>query len=275
MLLHLQTWPDIDAYLEKSQAIIIPIGSTEQHGPNGLIGTDAICAEVVARGVGERLGVLVTPTIAVGMAQHHLGFSGSMALRPTTLIAVIRDTVLSLARHGFRRFYFINGHGGNIATINAAFSEIHAEASFGQPGNEPGIRCKLRNWWEAPGVAPIARELYAGAEGNHATPSEVSLTWHAYPEARGRWRWTRRWRPTAISPTPPISGASSRTAAWARTPASPRSKPASASTTPRSRASPRTARTGSRRAEPLRFTNPGLSPKLLALRRRRLQRPAP
>lgn len=183
MLLHLQTWPDIDAYLEQSQAIIIPIGSTEQHGPNGLIGTDAICAEVVARGVGERLGVLVAPTIAVGMAQHHLGFSGTISLRPTTLIAVIRDTVLSLARHGFRRFYFINGHGGNIATINAAFSEIHAEASFGSSGNEPGIRCKLRNWWEAPGVAPISRELYAGAEGNHATPSEVSLTWHAYPEA--------------------------------------------------------------------------------------------
>jgi creatinine amidohydrolase len=106
-----------------------------------------------------------------------------MSLRPTTLIAVIHDNVASLARHGFRRFYFVNGHGGNIHTINAAFSEIHAEASFGTPGNEPGIRCRLRNWWEAPGVAPIARELYGDADGSHATASEVSLTWHAYPEA--------------------------------------------------------------------------------------------
>ena len=53
MLLHLLAWPDVDAYLRRSQGIIIPIGSTEQHGPNGLIGTDATCAEAVARGIGD------------------------------------------------------------------------------------------------------------------------------------------------------------------------------------------------------------------------------
>ena len=187
MLLHLQTWPDVEKYLETSRGIIIPIGLTEQHGPNGLIGTDAICAEAIARGVGEATGALVAPTIAVGMAQHHMAFKGSMTLRPSTLIAVLRDTVESLARHGFDRFYFINGHGGNIATINAAFSEIYAEASLARNGsgasNEAGIRCRLKNWWEAPQVVPISRELYGEAEGSHATPSEVSLTWHIYPEA--------------------------------------------------------------------------------------------
>ena len=54
MQLHLQTWPDVERYLLRSQSIIIPIGSTEQHGPNGLIGTDALCAEAVAKGVGRR-----------------------------------------------------------------------------------------------------------------------------------------------------------------------------------------------------------------------------
>ena len=124
MLLHLQTWPDVERYLETSRAIILPIGSTEQHGPNGLIGTDAICAEVIARGVGEAAGSLGAPTIAVGMAQHHMAFTGTMTLRPSTLIAVLRDTVESLARHGFRQFYFINGHGGNIAPANPALSAI-------------------------------------------------------------------------------------------------------------------------------------------------------
>ena len=81
MQLHLKTWQDVEAYLKTSVGIIIPIGSTEQHGPNGLVGTDAICAEAVARGVGEAAGALVAPTIAVGMAQHHLGFAGSMTLR--------------------------------------------------------------------------------------------------------------------------------------------------------------------------------------------------
>jgi creatinine amidohydrolase len=192
MLLHLQTWTDVEAYLKTRADIVLPIGSTEQHGPNGLVGTDAICAEVVGRALGEAVGALVGPTIGVGMAQHHMAFAGSMTLRPSTLIAVVRDYVVSLARHGFRRFYFVNGHGGNIATVTAAFSEIYAEASLAPAGtNAPGLKCRLRNWWEAPGVKRLSQELYGGAEGSHATPSEVSLTWHAYPEAA---------RPMALDP---------------------------------------------------------------------------
>jgi creatinine amidohydrolase len=184
MQLHLQTWEEVDAYLQRSKGIIIPIGSTEQHGPNGLIGTDAICPEVIGRAVGEAVGALVGPTISIGMAQHHLGFSGSVTLRPTTLIAVIRDYVISLARHGFERFYFLNGHGGNIATTGAAFSEIYAETSMTRPGsNAPAIRCRLKNWWENPGVQEISKELFGDREGSHATPSEVSVTQFAYPDA--------------------------------------------------------------------------------------------
>jgi creatinine amidohydrolase len=183
MQLHLQTWSEVETYLKRSRGIIVPIGSTEQHGPTGLIGTDAICAEVVARGVGEAAEALVAPTIAVGMAQHHLAFTGSMTLRPSTLIAVIRDMVESLARHGFERFYFVNGHGGNIATVTAAFSELYAERSLKPGGNAPSFKCKLKNWWETPGTKALARELYGDAEGSHATPSEVALTWFAYPQS--------------------------------------------------------------------------------------------
>jgi creatinine amidohydrolase len=183
MLLHLRTWSEVDNYLKKSRGIILPIGSTEQHGPNGLIGTDAICAEAVARAVGEKAEALVAPTIAVGMAQHHLGFSGSMTLRPSTLIAVIEDMVQSLARHGFERFYFINGHGGNIATVTAAFSEIYAERSLERGSNAPSLKCKLRNWWESDKVRALSKELYGDAEGSHATPSEVAMTQHVYPDA--------------------------------------------------------------------------------------------
>ncbi|MBC8793117.1 MAG: amidase [Tagaea sp. CACIAM 22H2] len=182
MLLHLQTWQEVEAYLAKSTAIIIPIGSTEQHGPNGLIGTDAICGEAVGRKLGEVTSTLVAPTIAVGMAQHHLAFPGSMTLRPSTLIAVVKDNVESLARHGFTHFYFVNGHGGNVAPFSSAFSELYAESSLSRPGNRPPIRCVLRNWYETPKVKAISRELYADQEGSHATPSEVSLTWAVYPQ---------------------------------------------------------------------------------------------
>lgn len=182
MLLQLQTWPEVEAYLTRSRGIIVPIGSTEQHGPTGLVGTDSICAERIARGVGEASDALVAPTIAVGMAQHHLGFPGSITLRPSTLIAVIGDTVRSLARHGFERFYFLNGHGGNIATVTAAFSEIYAARSFDSAAGCPAIACRLRNWWQGEPVRQLAKELYGAAEGSHATPSEVALTQFVYPD---------------------------------------------------------------------------------------------
>ena len=158
MLLQLSTWQDIDSYLERSRGIVIPIGSTEQHGPNGFIGTDALCPETVARGMDEKIDVVVAPTLSIGMAQHHLGFSGSITLRPSTLIAVVRDVVQSLARHGFERYYFLNGHGGNVATVNAAFSEIYADTSFNrQAGNEPGVRCRLGNWYDGRRVRALSR----------------------------------------------------------------------------------------------------------------------
>ena len=200
MLLQLSTWQEIDSYLERSRGIVIPIGSTEQHGPNGFIGTDALCPETVARGMQERIDVVVAPTLSIGMAQHHLGFSGSITLRPITLIAVVRDVVQSLARHGFERCYFLNGHGGNIATVNAAFSEVYADSSFDRrDGNEPGVRCRLGNWFDGHRVRALSRELFGNAEGSHATPSEVSLTYFAYPEAIKHVQMTPR-----IAPTGPI-----------------------------------------------------------------------
>lgn len=182
MQLQLCTWPEVEAYLERSRGIIMPIGSTEQHGPNGLIGTDAICAEVIARRVGEETGALVGPTIGVGMAEHHMAFPGSMTLRPSTLVLVIRDYVLSLAAHGFRRFFFLNGHGGNLATVRAAFFEVHAELRAQGRDPEGEVRCQVTSWWEGASVAALSKELYGSREGSHATPSEVSVTRYAHPE---------------------------------------------------------------------------------------------
>jgi len=182
MLLHHCTWPEVEAYLTRSRGIIIPIGSTEQHGPTGAIGTDAICAEAIARGVGEATDALVTPTISVGMALHHLAFAGSMSLRPETLMAVVQDWVTSLARHGFERFFFINGHGGNMATLKAAFAQTYqAIADLGTVPGGDRVRCRLANWYMTRGAYQLAKELYGDAEGSHATPSEIAVTLFVHP----------------------------------------------------------------------------------------------
>ena len=203
MQLQLCTWPEVEKHLEHSTGIIIPIGSTEQHGPTGFIGTDALCPELIARGIGDRLDALVAPTIAVGMAQHHLGFPGSVTLRPSTLMAVIQDTVNSLARHGFDRFFFLNGHGGNVATANAAFSEVYAESSLGTAGHSrPSLRCRLQNWWHCKSVKAICEERFGAADGSHATAGEVSLTYFGYPDDGARVRRDRL--EPAIAPCGPI-----------------------------------------------------------------------
>ncbi|MCU0541557.1 MAG: creatininase family protein [Oscillatoriaceae cyanobacterium Prado104] len=183
MLLHLSTWPEVETYLERSTGIIFPIGSTEQHGPTGAIGTDAICAEAIARGVGEAAGALVGPTINVGMALHHTSFPGSISLRPQTMILVIRDYITSLAKSGFLKFFFINGHGGNIATMKAAFAETYAHLSDLNLPNADRVQCQTGNWFMCGSVYKLAKELYGDREGSHATPSEIALTQYLYPEA--------------------------------------------------------------------------------------------
>ena len=181
MLLHLSTWPEIETFLARSTAIVVPIGSNEQHGPTGLLGTDWMCPEIIALEAQKTADILVSPTFNIGMAQHHLDFPGTIALRPSTFMAAIGDWTRSLAHHGFTKILFLNGHGGNVASIEAAFSEIYAEASFAR--RPAGFALKLRNWWDLSGVGQLARRQFPSGHGSHATPSEIAVTQWAYPDA--------------------------------------------------------------------------------------------
>jgi len=180
MQLSLSTWQEVEACLTHSTGIIIPIGSTEQHGPNGLIGTDAICPTKIAAGMAEVEQILIAPTINYGMSLHHMAFTGTVTLKPSTLIRVVCDVVDSLHQHGFTHFYFLNGHGGNIAPVTTAFSEIYGRVK--DEDRQPP-RCRLANWWRDDSIATLAAELYGDAEGHHATVSEVALSYFAHPEA--------------------------------------------------------------------------------------------
>lgn len=183
MRLQMMTWAEVEASVARDPGIVMPIGSTEQHGPTGLVGTDALTAEVIAWRAGELANAVVGPTIPVGMAHHHMAFAGSMTLKPSTLIAVITEYVLSLAHHGYRRFVFVNGHGGNIPTVNAAFYEVYSTLYGHGPVEGPELRCRCISWFELPGVQRLTKELFGGKEGAHATASEISVTQAAFPDA--------------------------------------------------------------------------------------------
>lgn len=181
MRLQLMTWPEVEAHLKNTNGVIVPIGSTEQHGPSGLIGTDSICAETLAWRCGELADAIVGPTLTVGMSEHHMHFPGSVTLRPTTLIAVVCDVILSLARHGFRRIFVVNGHGGNTASINAAIFEAYTEApQLLENGDD--LRCINGEWWATPSAEKLSAELFGDKDGDHASASEVSIASAAYPD---------------------------------------------------------------------------------------------
>ena len=174
-LLENLSYPEVEEYLEKKDIILVPTGSVEQHSPYGLIGTDFITAEAVARRVAEAMHILVAPTVKYGVSPHHMAFKGTVSLTPDTMIILISDIIESLVTHGFRRIVFINGHGGNISSIKIAMERLKARMIEG---------CfEVISWYEMEEVQQLSADLYTGQEGHHATPSEVSITKYLRPEA--------------------------------------------------------------------------------------------
>jgi len=168
--------PKIEEYLKKDQRIILPIGSTEQHGPDAVLGVDHITATAIAYAVSSLTGIVSAPPLNYGMAMHHLGFPGTVALRPTTYINVVIDIIRSLQRHGFKQVIIINGHGGNKGPFMNALAEVGDEFKE--------MDFSFFNWWVMSGLQKNIIDKYFGEkEGYHATPTEVSVTMALVPNS--------------------------------------------------------------------------------------------
>ena len=113
LILQEMSWFDIQEYLKTNDMVIIPLGSTEQHGPHMPLGTDYYEAFGMSKMISETTGVVIAPIMFVGYSEYHSGFPGTLSLKPETMEQVLFESVEILMKYGFHRFMFFNYHGGN------------------------------------------------------------------------------------------------------------------------------------------------------------------
>lgn len=169
-LLAKMTWQEVEDILKETDIALVPVGSTEQHGPALPVDNDAYIATELTLRLAERIWskkkVVVAPTISVGYSPHHMDFKGSLTLSESTLKNVIVDICKSLNHHGFKRIILVNGHGGNETALSMALHEL---------GGSIEAKVFVVDWWSM--GADKIREV-ATPPVYHACDMETSLAWH-------------------------------------------------------------------------------------------------
>lgn len=169
------TWPEVGA-LSREMVVIIPTGSNEQHGPHLPLHTDSILATAVSEALEAKIEskALLTPTLWLGASSHHLAFPGTLSNSMVGYGEALKAVVESLHRHGFWKFYVINGHGGNTSLNDIALRELkeaHPNLLLGHSGYF--AYC-----------ADLCAELLEGPVKmiQHSCEAEVSLMMHVRPD---------------------------------------------------------------------------------------------
>lgn len=160
------TYVDIQEYLKTKDLILIPMASTEQHGPHLPLKTDTVTAEEVSRRVAAQIEVLYTPCVWTGYSPQHMSEPGqgrgTITIRPETLLNLLYDIARSLIHHGFNRLIFVNGHGSNVKVIDPVLRKIRYDT-----GALVGF------------VKPYMERYVGLMEGLMENPPEETPGWHA------------------------------------------------------------------------------------------------
>lgn len=171
------TWQNFQKYVETTDnpTIVLPIGSTEQHGPHLPLGVDGYQAKDIAEGIAESAEVLAAPPIWYGDAQHHMAFPGTITLSSETVISMLKDVYRSFAAHGIENVLTVNGHRlANLPAIEIASKQIKEEHPDLFFSTVDLVRIGVR----------IHNELRDGdpEDGMHAGEFETSFMLHKYPD---------------------------------------------------------------------------------------------
>jgi creatinine amidohydrolase len=131
------TAPEVKALLTRTDMVIIPVASLEQHGNHLPIGTDFINGVERCKLIAQERDILVSPVLMAGQSPYHMGFAGTITLSAETILKVHLEAVESLIKHGFKRFVIMNAHGGNRAISTLLVDQINqttagVAVSFGE-----------------------------------------------------------------------------------------------------------------------------------------------
>jgi creatinine amidohydrolase/Fe(II)-dependent formamide hydrolase-like protein len=167
------TWQEIEqAMADGFDTVLLIAGSIEQHGPALPLGTDTFLGYALADGVARKMGkTLVAPVVRPGLSEHHMHFKGSLTLSRETFKAVVRETVDSLTRHGFKRIAMTYSHGGN----RTALEELMPELARSYPKVDI-LTLKENNAFSKPVDDIISRDgITVEQMGVHAGEMETSM----------------------------------------------------------------------------------------------------
>jgi len=166
------TWEEVkDRVIESQATIILPVGSTEQHGPHLPVGTDTMVANALAEAGAKEAQALVAPPLWFGWSPHHMVLPGTITIRPEILIEIFYDMVTSLAAHGLDKFIFLNGH----RIVNIAWLQIVGERAKRE------LAVKVVIFDPAYMSKEFVQDGDLGQVG-HAEEIEGSHMWHCYPD---------------------------------------------------------------------------------------------
>jgi creatinine amidohydrolase len=158
--------------------VLLPVASTEQHGPHLATGVDAVlCWEVCRRTaelVAAKRPIVVAPTVWMGLAEHHVAFGGTFTLSVATWHALLRDLCRSILDAGFNKILIVNGHGGNMSALNALTVELTRELE---------APIATTSYWSLAHEAGAFKPILQDQEGvQHACEAETSMMMAAAPD---------------------------------------------------------------------------------------------
>lgn len=170
------TAPELVVKAGAGALVILPVASMEQHGPHMAVGVDTVLCETVCQRAAEVLDgempIVVAPTLWCGMAEHHMARGGTFTFDIPTYRAVLLAFLTSIERHGFKRVFIVNGHGGNISALSAFLGDFTRET---------GLEIRITTYFELaqPGMPAILEDQ---ERVRHACEGETSMMMAVAPD---------------------------------------------------------------------------------------------